>query len=93
MKAIIFSFALVLSNAAYANCVSEMMPKTHGDRELAQQMCHLAAKSCDVGAIIKANNGINYADAIALCAKSAAAESDMAECLAQGYSYSTCQQH
>lgn len=93
MKAIVFSFALVLSGVAHANCVSEMMPKTHGDLELAQQMCRLAAKSCDVGAIIQAHNGINYADAITLCAKTPAVDSDMAECLAQGYSYSTCQQH
>ncbi|WP_413291211.1 hypothetical protein [Bdellovibrio sp. HCB337] len=92
MKTIIFSFVLVLANSAFANCVSEMMPKAHGNRDLAQQMCRTAEKACNISEIIKAHPGINYSQAWDYCAKSAAAE-QITECMAQGNSYSTCQQN
>ncbi|KYG69550.1 hypothetical protein AZI87_10265 [Bdellovibrio bacteriovorus] len=94
MKQLITMVAVVLSfsaaNAA-SNCVSEMMQKTHGNRELATQLCRLGEATCNVSEIIRQNNGINYADAIQLCAKAAGPDrSEFEACIRSGKNYSDC---
>lgn len=90
MKTLLVLVSLIFASPAFANCVSEMMACTQGDREEATRLCRESNSVCDLNQIIAENHGMNYSQAIELCARESKSNARVLECIAQGYNYSDC---
>lgn len=93
MKAFVAALTFVFASTAFANCVSEMMAtRTHGDRDAAQALCSKSEATCNLSQIIATHQGMNYSQAMELCARDLRSNADLIECIAKGYDYSYCAQ-